>query len=215
MAFDNKQFRNGLLTGIAITTAILILVWILWLVVYPKGSPFPVSLVTFGSAGILFTLAGCVGPGRYRKVYDLILYYPRSGSSYYNKVVLSAFTTKDDITQATLLANGEPVEQIEFKDGVFEKEYSIKDFGGKDLVELQLISETGSRSNKSLLTFYDIMDFTEEELIQIETNPLQIRRLTVQEGREEYIKSLESNILWFSIGVFLIGLVVGLSITLF
>ncbi|RMG28100.1 MAG: hypothetical protein D6732_19500 [Methanobacteriota archaeon] len=215
MVFDNKQFRNGLLTGIGITVAILILVWILWIAVYPKGSSFPVSLVTFGSAGILFTLAGCIGPGRYRKVYDIILYYPRSGSSYYNKVVISAFTAKDHITKATLIANGNPIEEIEFKGGVFEKEYTIKDFGGKDVVELELLAENGTRSNKSLVTFYDIMDFSDEELVEIESNPLQIRRLTVKEGRDEYLKSLETNILWFSIGVFLVGVAVGMSIIFF
>lgn len=215
MAFDRKQFRYGVLTGLGISLVILILVWILWLTIYPEGSTFPVSLVTFGSAGILFTLAGCVGPGRYRKVYDIILYYPRSGTAYYNKFVLSAFSTKDHITKATLVANGRPVDEIEFKNGIFEKEYTIKDFDGKEVIELELIGPNGEKSNKSVITFYDIMDFSDEELTEIESNPLQIRRLTVEEGMREYLESLESNILWFSVGLLLVGLLVGLSIAFF
>lgn len=115
MAFDRKQFEYGLLVGSGLTILVAFVVFLIWKFFYPAGSDFPVSLVTFGSAGLIFTIAGCIGPGRYRKIYDIILYYPRSGSSYYNKVVISAFARDPSLKKALLLANGVPIEEIEFE----------------------------------------------------------------------------------------------------
>ncbi len=211
MDFNRKRFRQGVLTGAAITVSVFLFVGFIWLIFYPEGSSFPWGLVTFGSAGFMLTLAGCIGPGRYRQKYKMVLYYPKSGSAYYNKVVVSAFSADPTVREATLMANDRPIEKIQFdENGVFEKEYSIKDFHDQDVVNLKLIGPNKEESNSTLFTFYDIVDFSDEELLEIESNELQKRTLTVEEGRKKYLEEINDNLTWFSVGLLVTALIVGI-----
>lgn len=165
--------------------------------------------------GIYLTISGCIGPGGYRKDYQILLYSPTSGNSFSNKIEVMGFVTNFEIIKADIIVNEKQIEVLEFdSEGrgvlVIERE----DFD--NLVINNIYLKSGSRkSNRSEFTLFEYrenMDEDElEELYQMELNQKQEK--TLKEAQDSYIKRKNNKLGSIAFGIFILSLLnFGLSV---
>ena len=189
--------------------AILYLIW--WLATLSNPSPFPFNIFTLGTGGLLLLIAGCVGPGRYHKIYDLILYTPKDGSSYSESFQVNGFVIDETIKFADVIVNGHKVGSLVFKDFIGTSIIKRKDIMETTLNKIWL--ESGDiKSNETVFSLFDyseeMTDDEIEDFSKIESSDFD---LPINETRDKYLKFLNRSLGSISLGVLIVGLLVMLA----
>lgn len=203
-----KRFLDGAKYSLMAEVGLSIISYIIWMIVVRSNPPpYYIAVFSMGTGGLLLLIAGCVGPGRYHKTYDLILYTPKDGSSYSESFQVNAFVIDESIQSADVIVNGHKVGSVTFKDFIGSTIVNRKDIMETILNKIWL--ESGSiKSNE---TVFSLFDYTEEmsddeieDFSRIETSEFD---LPILETREKYIKFLRRSLGSISLGVLLVGMV--------
>ena len=203
-----KRFLLGAKYALYAEVGLAVISYIIWMIVVRSNpSPYDIAVFSMGTGGLLFLIAGCVGPGRYHRTYDLILYTPKDGSSYSESFQVNAFVVDESIHSADVIVNGHKVGSLTFKDFVGSTIIKRKDIMETILNKIWL--ESGSiKSNE---TVFSLFDYTEEmtddeieDFNRIETSEFD---LPILETREKYIGFLQRSLGSISLGVLLVGII--------
>jgi hypothetical protein len=184
---------------------ILFLIWVLATLSNP--SPFPLDIFTLGSGGLLLLIAGCVGPGRYHKTYELILYTPKDGSSYSESFKVNGFVVDESIQSASVMVNSQKVGSITFKNFIGSTIIKREDIMEITLNKIWLESDS-IKSNETVFSLFDYSeDMTDDEIEEFSNFELGTTDLPIHETRVKYIKFLNRSLGSISFGVLTVGLV--------
>lgn len=204
---NREKYLTGLVYGIIPELIIFIIVGIVWFIASRPISDFPVDLITFGYGGLMLTIAGCIGPGRYQKKYDILIYQPESGSSFSEEIPVSGFVMDSTIEKADIVVNGHKVDELVFDDsGIGKTTIHRSDFINSTINKISL-EQNDVQSNSTDFTLFEYTeDMTEEEidvLFEMEnTEPVK----EIEEAKQNYAERINSGISSITLGVFTLGI---------
>ncbi len=207
-SIDRQKFTYGLRISFIIALVIQVIAIIFWMIIVRNIYTYPFMLINLGLGGMALIIAGALGPGRFKQQFPFVLYSPRDGGTYSKFVKVAAYRVDPEIEKVNLMINGSVYDELEFRDDhTIEKVYRQKDILDGEVNFIWL--ESGDlKSNKSLMTFYDPDDFTEEEVAEIEKSELDFeKKYTIQEARQKYLEDRGANVGSFSLGIITAGLV--------
>lgn len=204
---DREKYLIGLVYGIIPELIILLIVAIVWIFTRRSLTTYPVDLITFGYGGLLLTIAGCIGPGRYQKKYDLLIYQPEAGSSYSEEIPVSGFVVDDSITKANIMVNGQKAGELEFnQDGIGTTSIKRSDFISSVLNNIYL-EVNGTKSNATDFTLFEYTeDMSEEEIDDLYKMEQSKPSKPIEEAKESYIKRLSNNMSSLTLGLLTLGI---------
>lgn len=194
-----KRFLQGFKFTTIPSVIIIILTLVAW-TIFSSVENYPLGAFALGLGGLAFTVAGCIGPGRYKQDFKLVLYNPRDKGAYHKFIKVSGFTVDDTITEADLYINSTKVETISFENNTFERVYKEEAFLG-DSVNYLWLEAGEEKSNRSLISIYDPQDFDEEEILEIEEKEAEEEKYTIEEARDRYLNDRNSGLGYVTLGV--------------
>ena len=116
-----QWYRSSLFFAFSISFAVGLalhfIIAVFWLV-FNTFTSYPGSVVNFVIIALSFLLGGLLGPGKYRKTRNLVIYLPREDVVYTNSVLVVVFSLKSELTTATLYINEKEIKTLTFSDGI-------------------------------------------------------------------------------------------------
>lgn len=163
-------------------------IYLIWLMFnYNSSNRFPFVAYTIGIGGLMLTTAGCVGPGRYRKKYDILICTPSPGSSFSEEIFVSGFSLIEHSTQsANIIVNDQKIGILNFYEGI-----------GKTTIPREVVLEQTINSiwlqadklisNKSYFTFFDYTEnLSDDEIEAFNHNEESEAEFNVSKARVSY-----------------------------
>jgi hypothetical protein len=198
--YRKLRFFQGLMFSIIFSALSVLITAIIWLIIFKTLIFYPLSLVIIGISGILLVIAGCIGPGVFKREFKLVIYHPRDGGAFHTYIKVSGFSVDPKITSADIIVNNEKLETIHFKNNIFEKVYK-EDMFVPNSVNYIWLEKNGEISNKSLFTLYDPSEFTDDEIAEFEEIEEKYDKIKIQSAREDYLKDRYANLGYITLGI--------------
>ncbi len=204
---DFKKYQQGIFIG----SGISLLIWMVEYIIYfliTKHTNAPFTIFVLSTSGLLFIVGGLIGPGRYTPLRPLVIVSPRDGGTFYNKVPFKVFRTDDKIDKIILLSNEKELRQFDLENGILDIELTLNDFNGSTTNTVKIKDMNSElKSQEVLFTFYDINEFTDEELEEIENEEQKYLQKPLKDIRTEYISERSKNYMSMTFGLFTVGII--------
>lgn len=187
--FHLDKFLKGIQYTVLVEIVLMSILGIIWFIINGTLTSFPLGIFMFGYGGILLTVAGCVGPGRYHKEYSLLVYTPESGSSFSNEITVSGFVLDPTIKEADIVINGQKIGLIVFDEQGFGTQVISRSDIIQDVINSVYFQTENEKSNSTEFSLFEYTDdMTEEEIDQFykmeSSKPLK----TLEEAKISYLE---------------------------
>lgn len=193
--FNSQKFVASFKVVFTVESILLFIFLVIWMISGKSVQSFPFGVFTLGISGLLLAIAGCVGPGRYKKEFSIILCTPRAGSSFSEEIFVSGFTLLESgIDRANIHINGKNVGTIPFINNIGRTSIPRESVPAQTINSVVLKTDKYS-SNKSYFTFFEYTeDLTDDEIesfIKMEENESEFN---IIDAREQYFTREQKNV---------------------
>lgn len=188
-SFSREKFVATLKYSLLVELIFGIIVFLIWLIFnLDRPTKFPLAAFTLGTGGIFLTSAGCVGPGRYKKPFDLVIYSPIDGSTFSEEIPVSGFTVDETISHAKIIVNHIEIGILNFVDALGNTSIPRDAFLDQTINAIWLESDN-KKSNKSYFTLFDYSDeLSDEEIDEFIKIEEEEGKLDIVSAKNEYLK---------------------------
>ncbi len=213
---STRQYINGLKFSLLFEIIVVVLLYLIW-IIFRIGSviPFPMDALTLGLGGLLLIISGIIGPGRYSKDYSMIIYTPRSGTSFSDYVPVGAFTVDENIKDANIIINDHNVGKIKFNNFIGRKNVQREKILEHPMNYIWL-EKNGIKSNKTYFTLFDFDEsMTDEEIEEFSNYEKVEEDVELEPLRDKYMQKKNKRIGSISLGILtaaIITMIIGVLI---
>lgn len=163
-----EKFQIGVKYGAIAESILVVIIGIIWLIVANTLTTFPIAYLTFGYGGLLLTIAGCIGPGRYQKDYKILLYTPESGSSFSDNIAVSGFTMDPSISKVNVMINGKKAGDMEFDENGLGRTTITRENIISEVINSIYLETEEYQSNSNEFTLFEYTeDMSDEEIDEL------------------------------------------------
>jgi hypothetical protein len=172
------------------------------MIVGVSAQSFPLGLYSLLLGGLLLTVSGCIGPGRYKKDYKILLYEPQDGSSFSQEVPVSGFVKDTEITSANIIINGRQVGKISFDQSTMGRTQIDRKKVIYEPVNKIILEANGVKSNERYFSFFDYSnEMSDEEIDQLIEMENKGPDKPLDEARKDYLERTSTNLGSISLGI--------------